>query len=120
VCVFGVYLLASYLNSGHPVPPEFRIAAPPSFTPRAYLLVHGWTGLADFLFDAVFVSSAYASSFAGFLEIGTSMWFGAGGIIGSAWNTVARRRQRGTSAGELPEDMSATSLVGGGLIQATQ
>lgn len=72
--------------------------------------------VADFLFDAVFVSSAYASSFAGFLEIGTSMWFGAGGIIGSAWNTVARRRQRGTSAGELPEDMSATSLVGGGLI----
>jgi len=54
VCVFVVYLLASYLNSGHPVPPEFRIAAPPSFTPRAYLLVHGWTGLADFLFDPRF------------------------------------------------------------------
>jgi uncharacterized oligopeptide transporter (OPT) family protein len=72
--------------------------------------------VADFLFDAVLVSSPYASSFAGFLELGTSMWFGAGGIVGSVWNAAERRRQRGTSAAELPEDMSTTSLVGGGLI----
>ena len=49
--VFGLYLLASYLNSGHPVPPEFRISAVPGFTAHAYLRVKGWGGVADFVFD---------------------------------------------------------------------
>jgi uncharacterized oligopeptide transporter (OPT) family protein len=72
--------------------------------------------VADFLFDAVLVASPYASSFAGFLELGTSLWWGAGGILGSAWNALARRGEEATAGEALPDDMSTTSLVGGGLI----
>lgn len=76
------------------------------------------TGAAfDFLFDAVLVSSPYASSFAGFVELGTAAWFGVGGIVGSAWSGLSRRASRSVGeGGELPEDMSTVSLVGGGLI----
>jgi uncharacterized oligopeptide transporter (OPT) family protein len=71
----------------------------------------------DFLFDAALVPSAYASSFAGFLELTTSMWWGAGGVLGSLWNGISRRRAARAPAREaLPEDMSTVSLVGGGLI----
>ncbi|MEW6432724.1 MAG: OPT/YSL family transporter [Myxococcota bacterium] len=76
----------------------------------------------DFAFDAILMPSPYASSFAGFVEFGTSMWFGAGGIFSSAWNTLQKRKdaQSADPDGEhtevLPEDMSTTSLVGGGLI----
>jgi len=75
----------------------------------------------DFTFDAVLMPSPYASSFAGFVEFGTSMWFGAGGVFSSAWNTLQKRLANAEAAktpeGEaLPEDMSTTSLVGGGLI----
>jgi hypothetical protein len=71
--------------------------------------------VADFLFDAVFVPSPYASSFGGFVNLHTSLWFGGGGILSSFLNTVARRKP---APGEkaMPEDMSTTSLVGGGLI----
>jgi hypothetical protein len=69
----------------------------------------------DFLFDAVFVPSPYASSFGGFVNLHTSLWFGGGGILSSAVNTLAKRKpQAGEKA--MPEDMSTTSLVGGGLI----
>jgi uncharacterized oligopeptide transporter (OPT) family protein len=104
------------------------------------------TGLVfDFLFDAVLLPSPYASSFAGFVEFGTSMWLGVGGIVSSIWNTITERlekqkkeakekeREKGKAPispfqapGEdadaapkeedLPEDMSTTSLLGGGLI----
>lgn len=74
----------------------------------------------DFAFDAVLMPSPYASSFAGFVEFGTSMWFGAGGIFSSFWNTVQKWRAEAVhkekGPEELPEDMSTTSLVGGGLI----
>jgi uncharacterized oligopeptide transporter (OPT) family protein len=74
----------------------------------------------DFAFDAILMPSPYASSFAGFVEFGTSMWFGAGGIFSSVWNTLARRNAPEHSPDgehtEVPEDMSTTSLVGGGLI----
>ncbi len=71
----------------------------------------------DFTFDAVLVPSPYASSFAGFVEFGTSMWFGAGGVLSSAWNTLQQRKAgAGGEAEALPDDMSTTSLVGGGLI----
>jgi uncharacterized oligopeptide transporter (OPT) family protein len=72
----------------------------------------------DFCFDTILVPSPYASSFAGFVEFPTSMWFGAGGVLSSAWNTIQKRLQKPPAPGEeaLPEDMSVTSLVGGGLI----
>ena len=59
--------------------------------------------------------SPYASSFGGFVNLHTSLWFGGGGIVSSAVNTLPKRKP---AAGEtaLPEDMSTTSLVGGGLI----
>ncbi len=68
---------------------------------------------ADFLFDAVLVPSPYASSFGGFVELVTVLWWAAGGIGSSLFNAVARQRQ---SAGDLPDDMSTMSLAGGGLI----
>lgn len=76
----------------------------------------------DFAFDAILMPSPYASSFAGFVEFGTSMWFGAGGIFSSAWNTLQKQKElpkvdpSGEHTEVLPEDMSTTSLVGGGLI----
>jgi uncharacterized oligopeptide transporter (OPT) family protein len=72
---------------------------------------------AEFAVDAIVLASPYASSFAGFVEFGTSMWFGVGGIVASAWSGLARRPAPGPGEGEvLPEDMSSVSLVGGGLI----
>jgi uncharacterized oligopeptide transporter (OPT) family protein len=72
------------------------------------------------LLDCVFLPSPYAFSFGGFVELATSAWFGAGGVIGSLWNTIAARKPPSRDsdlAGEaLPEDMSTVSLVGGGLI----
>jgi uncharacterized oligopeptide transporter (OPT) family protein len=84
----------------------------------------------DFILDAVLLPTPYASSFGGFVELPVSCWFGAGGILTSFLQTVSEQRkaEKKTSAlkevvdtaegegGELPEDMSATSLVGGGLI----
>ncbi|MCV2418976.1 OPT/YSL family transporter [Paucibacter sp. DJ2R-2] len=68
----------------------------------------------DFMLDAVVLPSPYASSFGGFVNLHTSMWFAAGGVISSAINTLAPKPKPGES--ELPSDMSSTSLVGGGLI----
>ena len=75
----------------------------------------------DFLVDSVFLSSPYASSFGGFVNLETSLWFGGGGVLGSLINTVTEQTKakpkEGELAGEaLPEDMGAVSLVGGGLI----
>lgn len=68
---------------------------------------------ADFLLDAVILPSPYASSFGGFLNLLTTSWFAAGGIVSSVVNSLPKRAQRGPA---LPSDMSTTSLVGGGLI----
>ena len=68
----------------------------------------------DFMLDAVVLPSPYASSFGGFVNLHTSMWFAAGGVISSAINTLAPKPKPGEN--ELPSDMSSTSLVGGGLI----
>ncbi|MFO0554236.1 MAG: OPT/YSL family transporter [Polyangiaceae bacterium] len=84
----------------------------------------------DFLVDAVLLPSPYASSFGGFVNFATAMWFGVGGAFSSAYNELEDRRRAkkkapAESAGPepnakeeqaLPEDMSTTSLVGGGLI----
>jgi len=71
----------------------------------------------DFALDAIVLPSPYASSFGGFLNLATSSWFAAGGVLSSLVNSLHRGRgQNRDSADELPSDMSTTSLVGGGLI----
>ena len=49
------------------------------------------------------------------MNLPTSLWFGGGGILSSFLNTVAKTKP---APGEkaMPDDMSTTSLVGGGLI----
>jgi uncharacterized oligopeptide transporter (OPT) family protein len=70
----------------------------------------------DLALDCIFLPSPYASSFGGFVNFNVSAWFGSGGIVGSLWNTWASTRPRRPEEKDLPEDMSDTSLVGGGLI----
>ncbi len=75
----------------------------------------------DFLLDAVFLPSPYASSFGGFVGLPTSFWFGAGGTFSSLYDHFTAKKKRSEEAAsetteELPSDMSTTSLVGGGLI----
>ena len=67
----------------------------------------------DFLLDAVVLPSPYASSFGGFVNLLTSAWFAAGGVFASFVNSLPKDKDK---APALPEDMSTTSLVGGGLI----
>lgn len=81
------------------------------------------------LMDAIFLPSPYASSFGGFVEVMVTVWFAAGGALSSFINTVSEKAKATRVAperdrlegkpeddAELPEDMSTTSLVGGGLI----
>ena len=74
----------------------------------------------DFVLDALLLPSPYAYSFGTFLSLATSAWFALGGVISSAvaWAGERRGAARATAPGDeaLPADMSATSLVGGGLI----
>jgi uncharacterized oligopeptide transporter (OPT) family protein len=70
-----------------------------------------------FVMDSVLLPSPYALSFGGFVNLHTSLWFGAGGVISSAWNTLtAKSGKKQPQADALPEDMSSASLIGGGLI----
>jgi OPT oligopeptide transporter protein len=73
----------------------------------------------DFLLDAVLLSSPYASSFGGFVELPTVLWWTAGGVGAALYNGLMGRLAARKSASveeSLPSDMSTTSLVGGGLI----
>jgi uncharacterized oligopeptide transporter (OPT) family protein len=67
--------------------------------------------------DAIILSSPYASSTGGFLEISTAAWFAAGSVLSSF---LSPRQAPATAPEEkgdaLPEDMSTPSLIGGGLI----
>jgi uncharacterized oligopeptide transporter (OPT) family protein len=67
-----------------------------------------------FVLDCFLLPSPYALSFGGFVNLNTSMWFGAGGVVTSAFNTVFKPKPSAAKA--VPDDMSATSLFGGGLI----
>jgi uncharacterized oligopeptide transporter (OPT) family protein len=64
----------------------------------------------NFLLDAVLLPSPYALSFGGFVNLPTSLWLGAGGVVATL---LERRTPREPG---VPEDMSGTSLFGGGLI----
>lgn len=70
----------------------------------------------DLALDCVFLPSPYAASFGGFVDFFVSAWFGSGSVVGSLWNTWESKRPRRPEEADLPEDMSDTSLVGGGLI----
>lgn len=70
----------------------------------------------DFVIDALIFASPYASSFGGFVDFTTSLWFGLGGIFASIFNWREERKNPPLPDGEVIEDMSTTSLVGGGLI----
>lgn len=72
--------------------------------------------VADFLIDSAILPSPYASSFGGFVELPTVFWYAAGGCVSSAIQTLDERRKQDLPMDDVPEDMSATSLVGGGLI----
>lgn len=73
----------------------------------------------DFLLDAVLLSSPYASSFGGFVELPTVLWWTAGGVGASLFDAFQQWRaaRYGSKSDEtLPADMSTMSLIGGGLI----
>lgn len=74
----------------------------------------------DFCVDAFLLPSPYASSFGGFVDFSATLWFAAGGVMTSFSQVIegeARAAAPPPAEGEaLPEDMSTTSLVGGGLI----
>jgi uncharacterized oligopeptide transporter (OPT) family protein len=78
----------------------------------------GRTGFATgWLLDAVVLASPYALSFGGFFDLTTCIWFAFGGVLTSAIATVpVFKRPPAESGDTLPEDMSTTSLIGGGLI----
>jgi hypothetical protein len=69
----------------------------------------------DFTIFAVLLPSPYASSFGGFVNLPTSVWFAAGSVFGDALDWTLRRRGAARKR-ELPSDMSFVSLLGGGLI----
>ena len=70
------------------------------------------------LTDAVLLPSPYAYSLGTFVEFPTAMWWGAGGVLSSVWNSITLKKGPADRGGpdELPSDMTTTSLVGGGLI----
>lgn len=73
----------------------------------------------DFVFDAIVMPSPYASSFGGFVTLAPTLWFGGGGVVASIWDWLGRRKKTShaePAEGEIPTDMSTTSLIGGGLI----
>jgi uncharacterized oligopeptide transporter (OPT) family protein len=74
-------------------------------------------GASDFVIDAVLLPSPYAYSFGTFLSLATSSWFAAGGVISSVANWLdGRGANERRSDDAVIDDMSTTSLIGGGLI----
>ncbi len=67
----------------------------------------------DWLLDAVFLPSPYASSFGTFFHWPTSAWLAAGSVVADVSQKLAPKSARDA---DLPSDMSTASLVGGGLI----
>jgi hypothetical protein len=84
---------------------------------QAWKLRNAATRTAEFVIDAILLPSPYASSFGGFVDWLTSLWFGLGGIFSSVWKWALDKLNAGKPKPEgVPEDMSSMSLVGGGLI----
>jgi uncharacterized oligopeptide transporter (OPT) family protein len=76
----------------------------------------------DFFLDAVLLASPYASSFGGFVELPTVLWWIAGGLASAlykglkAFSAVRAAKSGRDQDSSLPPDMSTMSLLGGGLI----
>ena len=73
----------------------------------------------DFTVDAFLLPSPYASSFGGFVEFLTTIWWAIGGVLSSVFDYfmgLVKKKEVKPAEGELPSDMSTMSLVGGGLI----
>ena len=66
--------------------------------------------------DAILLSSPYACSFGGFVDLSTSVWFAAGGVFTSLLGRKSAAHAPEERGDELPADMSTSSLIGGGLI----
>jgi uncharacterized oligopeptide transporter (OPT) family protein len=80
-------------------------------------LASGATGFAvGWVLDALLLSSPYASSFGGFVDLSTSAWFAVGGVLTSLLARKPDKRPPEETGDLLPEDMSTSSLIGGGLI----
>ncbi len=75
-----------------------------------------WGHIADFVLDAVLLPSPYALSFGGFVNLHTSLWFGAGGVTSGILDSPMLRDKSAGRGTVLPADMSSASLFGGGLI----
>lgn len=81
----------------------------------AYTKKKGVGFVVGWLMDSIFLPTPYASSFGGFVEIFVVLWYAAGGVLSSLLNSIPKK-QPAPGEQDLPEDMSTTSLVGGGLI----
>jgi hypothetical protein len=66
--------------------------------------------------DALILTSPYALSFGGFVELKVAAWFAVGGSITSIINTIDAARPKPKRDQGVPEDMSTMSLIGGGLV----
>jgi uncharacterized oligopeptide transporter (OPT) family protein len=77
---------------------------------------NGTNKAVDFVLDALILASPYASSFGGFVGFETSLWWAIGGVVASIINSKQKAEPVAKDGEVLPEDMSGTSLVGGGLI----
>ena len=82
----------------------------------AYVKQKGTGFTVGWIMDSILLPSPYASSFGGFVEVFVVGWYAAGGVLSSALNTFAKKAEPKPGEDALPEDMSTTSLVGGGLI----
>jgi uncharacterized oligopeptide transporter (OPT) family protein len=81
------------------------------------LLASGSVGFGiGWVMDAILIPSPYASSFGGFVDLSTSVWFAAGGVFTSLLTGKSAARAPEERGDELPADMSTSSLIGGGLI----
>jgi len=68
----------------------------------------------DFIVDVLLLSSPYAFSFGGFVDVPTVFWFAVGGVVCSSINFFTQRAAK--PGEEMPEEIGTTFLVGGGLI----
>lgn len=96
-----------------------RKALIPNAKYQAYVKSSRTGFVVGFCVDTFFLPSPYASSFGGFVELVVTFWFALGGVLSSVYNTIQERKLneiKDQKKGYLPEDMSTTSLIGGGLI----